>query len=137
VYLTAVLVRLAIFASAEDHEHSFTGLPTPPAAVLVITLLALAPGQVLVLIGTAAIALMMVSSYRRPHPSAVGMIVMSILACACAGAAFAGLISLGVAGVLTTACVFFVGPLEAAAHRLLAIAAGLPAAVQRRPWREV
>jgi phosphatidylserine synthase len=137
LYLTAVLVRLAVFASAEDHDHSFTGLPTPPAAVLVLTLLALAPGQVLVLIGTAATALMMVSSYRRPHPGALGMIVMSILACACASAGFAGWISLGAAGLLTAACVFLIGSLEAAAHRLLAIPARLHAAILRRHWRHV
>ena len=137
LYLTAVLVRLAVFASAEDHAHSFTGLPTPPAAVLIITLLALAPGQELVLIGAAATALMMVSSYRRPHPRALGMIVMSMLACACAAAAFAGWISLGVAGMLTATWVFLIGPVEAAARRLLAIAASLQAAVLRRRWREV
>jgi len=136
LYLTAVLVRLAAFASAEDHGQSFTGLPTPPAAVLVITLLALAPGPALALIGMAAIALMMVSSYRRPHPGAVGMVVMSTLACACTAAAFADWISLGLAGMLAAACVFLVGPLEAAALRLLAIAAGLQAAVLRRPWGE-
>lgn len=137
LYLTAVLVRLAAFASAEDHAQSFTGLPTPPAAVLVLTFLALAPGQIAVLIGTAAIALLMVSSYRRPHPNALGMIVMSVLACACAGAAFAGWISLGLAGLLTFACVFLIGPLEKAARRLLATAGGLQAAILRWRWREI
>lgn len=137
LYLMAVLMRLAAFASAEDHEQTFTGLPTPPAAVLVITFLALAPGQAVVLVATAATALLMVTPYRRPHPNALGMIVMSVLACACAGAAFAGWISLGVAGLLTFACVFLIGPLEAAARRLLAAAAGLQAAILRRRWREV
>lgn len=137
VYLVAVLMRLAAFASAEDHEHSFAGLPTPPATVLVITLLALAPGKAAVLIGMVAIAVMMVSSYRRPHPSALGMIVMSILACSCAGAAFAGWISLGLAGVLAFMCIVLIGPLEGAARRMLATAAGLQAAGLRRPWREV
>lgn len=136
LFLTAVLVRLAVSASTEDHEQSFTGLPTPPAAVLILTLLALAPGQAVILIGTAATALMMVSSYRRPHPGAAGMIVMSMVACASAAAAFADWISLGLAGLLTAAAVFLVGPLEAAAHRLLAIASALQSMVLRRRWRE-
>jgi CDP-diacylglycerol--serine O-phosphatidyltransferase len=128
-YLLAVLVRLAAFAAGEDHQDSFVGLPTPPAAIAVIALLALRPGTIAGLAGVALIGLLMVSDYRVPHPSVRGFVVLILLACTGVALGIAGWLPVRVVAALEGGCALLAGPVESALRRRSTAAAGRHGAV--------
>lgn len=136
LYFSAVLVRLAVFSGSTDHEHGFVGMPCPPAAVAALALLLLAPGAVAVLVGSAAIAALMVSQHPWPHPGPLGMSLLAVLGCVVIALAFAGWIPVGLAAVLEGGCALFIGPLERGFHRTLQLVQSTRTAVVRHRWHE-
>jgi CDP-diacylglycerol--serine O-phosphatidyltransferase len=124
LYFTAAVVRLAVFADAPDHQSGFTGLPTPPAAVVALALLLLAPGAPAALAGFALIAFLMVSPYRWPHPEPFKFAVLALLGSSAVGLAFTGWISAALVASLAGGCALLVSPLGAAALTALQRARG-------------
>lgn len=76
-YVAGALLRLADFSSNRLDDHRFTGLPSPLAAGLVVSLAFLTTSPFVVAIGLAVVGLMMVS--RLAYPKQRGPIVAAAL----------------------------------------------------------
>lgn len=66
VYVSGALLRLADFSSCRAGEPQFTGLPSPMAAVMLLSLVLLTANPIVLAAGMAVIGLLMVSRLTYP-----------------------------------------------------------------------
>lgn len=76
-YVAGALLRLADFSSVRHADRKFTGLPSPLAAVLLLSLAFLTTSPVVVAVGLAGAGLMMVS--RLSYPMQRGPVVAATI----------------------------------------------------------
>jgi CDP-diacylglycerol--serine O-phosphatidyltransferase len=74
VYVSGALLRLADFSSCRQEDAHFTGLPSPLAAVMVLSLVLLTSDPAALALGLAAVGLLMVS--RLAYPLQRGPVVV-------------------------------------------------------------
>lgn len=78
VYIAGALLRLADFSSCRQGDTRFTGLPSPLAAAMLLSLALLTANTAVIAVGMAVIGLMMVSrlSYPLQRGPVMGMAVI-------------------------------------------------------------